>query len=157
MEKLPNWLYKASCKMMVWSFIALLAIILLFFLSCPFLKYMPFEAFEVYRKTFEWVSSILFVVFWITSGVFTSNLKDHIHWVDKDEASEDGGKKADDSEWRKGAAGMAFSRRRQTKPNQSDMVNFKEALGSISPKIRPGPSLIPGSQIFSVLSVRVDG
>lgn len=36
--------------MMVWSFIALLAIILLFFLSCPFLKYMPFEAFEVYRK-----------------------------------------------------------------------------------------------------------
>ena len=52
---------------------------------------------------------------------------------------------------------MAFSRRRQTKPNQSDMVNFKEALGSISPKIRPGPSLIPGSQIFSVLSVRVDG
>lgn len=24
------------------------------------------------------------------------------------------------------------------KPNQSDMVNFKEALGSISPKIRPG-------------------
>jgi len=43
------------------------------------------------------------------------------------------------------------------KPNQSDMVNFKEALGSISPKIRPGPSLIPGSQIFSVLSVRVDG
>ena len=98
MEKLPNWLYKASCKMMVWSFIALLAIILLFFLSCPFLKYMPFEALEVYLNTFEWVSSILFVVFWITSGVFTSNLKDHIHWVDEDEASEDGGKKADDSE-----------------------------------------------------------
>jgi|GEM_PF-6928542 hypothetical protein len=52
----------------------------------------------MYRKTFEWVSSILFVVFWITSGVFTSNLKDHIHWVDEDEASEDGNKKEDDSE-----------------------------------------------------------
>ena len=52
----------------------------------------------MYRKTFEWVSSILFVVFWITSGVFTSNLKDHIHCVDEDEASEDGNKKEDDSE-----------------------------------------------------------
>ena len=41
--------------------------------------------------------------------------------------------------------------------NQSDRVSFKEALGDISPKIRHATSLIPGSQIFSVLSVRVDG
>ena len=81
--------------MMVWSFIALLAILLLFFPSIPILNRLSFEAFEISRKVFEWVTSILFVTFWITSGVFTSNLKDHIHYVDEDETCKDEDKKED--------------------------------------------------------------
>ncbi len=86
-EKVPNGIWQACRKLMIASFIALVVVIAVAFLLLPFARFMSFETIEVIRKTFEWSGLTLLAIFMIASGVWASNLKDHIHWVDKDEES----------------------------------------------------------------------
>ena len=83
-EKVPNGIWQACRKLIIASFIALVVVIAVAFLLLPFARFMSFETIEVIRKTFEWSGLTLLAIFMIASA---SNLKDHIHWVDKDEES----------------------------------------------------------------------
>ena len=74
---MPKWLYVFNHWLMVVSFIALIAIILLEFLTMPFWETMPDETFGIITGIFTWGWPVLLPLFIVSSGVVVSGFAEH--------------------------------------------------------------------------------